>query len=95
MIAIISTISSAVQDVAQAAKEEYMDRDQERAGRIPIEQYAAVLVKADLPEPFARVIADSTAAIARGELATDSGDLQCLLGRPSTPAKLVIEQALA
>jgi NAD(P)H dehydrogenase (quinone) len=62
---------------------------------MPVEQYATVLVKAGLPEPFALVIADSTAAIARGELATDSGDLQRLLGRPSTPAKLVIEQALA
>jgi NAD(P)H dehydrogenase (quinone) len=33
--------------------------------------------------------------VARGELATDSGDLQRLIGRPSTPPKLVIEQALA
>jgi NAD(P)H dehydrogenase (quinone) len=62
---------------------------------MPVEEYDAVLVQAGLPDPFARVIADSTAAIARGELATDSGDLQRLLGRPSTPAKLVIEQALA
>ena len=59
------------------------------------EQYAAVLVEAGLPEPFARVIADSSAAIARGELATDSGDLRRLLGRPSTPVKRVIEQAVA
>ncbi|HWT22071.1 MAG TPA: SDR family oxidoreductase [Solirubrobacteraceae bacterium] len=61
---------------------------------MPIEQYAAVLVRAGLPEPVAQVLADASAAIARGELFTDSGDLQRLLDRPSTPIKTTFEQAL-
>jgi NAD(P)H dehydrogenase (quinone) len=43
---------------------------------MPVEQYAAVLAQAGLPEPVAPVLADASAAIARGELETDSGDLQ-------------------
>jgi NAD(P)H dehydrogenase (quinone) len=62
---------------------------------MPVEQYAAVLAQAGLPEPAAQVLADASAAIARGELETDSGDLQRLLGRPSTPVKTTFEQALA
>ena len=62
---------------------------------MPVEQYAATLVQAGLPEPVARVLADASAAIGRGELYTDSGDLQRLLGRPSTPVKHTFEQALA
>ena len=62
---------------------------------MPVEQYAAVLAQTGLPEPVAQVLADASAAIARGELFTDSGDLQRLLGRPSTPVKTTFEQALA
>jgi NAD(P)H dehydrogenase (quinone) len=62
---------------------------------MPVEQYAAVLAGAGLPEPVAQVLADASAAIARGELFTDSGDLQRLLGRPSTPVNRTFEQALA
>ncbi len=61
---------------------------------MPVEQYAAVLAEAGLPAPVAHAIADSSAAIARGELATGSGDLQRLIGRPSTPIKSTFEQAL-
>ncbi len=60
----------------------------------PAEQYAAVLVLAGLPEPVAQVLADASAAIGRGELFTDSGDLQRLLGRPSTPIKSTFDNAL-
>ena len=60
-----------------------------------IEQYAAVLVQAGLPEPVAQVLADASAAIGRGELFTDSGDLQRLLDRPSTPIKTTFENALS
>ena len=73
----------------------------EAAGRsvaytdMPVEQYAAVLAQAGLPEPVAHVLADASAAIARGELETGSGDLQRLIGRPSTPIKTTCHQALA
>jgi len=62
---------------------------------MPVERYAAVLVRAGLPEPVAQVLADASAAIGRGELFTDSGDLQRLLDRPSTPIKATFENALS
>jgi NAD(P)H dehydrogenase (quinone) len=62
---------------------------------MPVARYAAVLSGAGLPEPVAQVLADASAAIGRGELATDSGDLQRLLGHPSTPVKVTFEQAFA
>ena len=60
-----------------------------------VEQYAAVLAQAGVPEPVAQVLADASAAIGRGELFTDSGDLQRLLGRPSTPVKTTFDNALS
>ncbi len=52
---------------------------------LPQAEYAKVLVGAGLPEPFAEIIADSSAATARGELATATGELSRLIGRPTTP----------
>ncbi|MDO9409165.1 SDR family oxidoreductase [Patulibacter sp.] len=52
---------------------------------LPVEAYTEVLSKAGLPAPVDGVIADSSAAIGRGELTTDSGDLARLIGRPTTP----------
>ncbi len=60
---------------------------------MPVEQYAALLTQAGLPEPVAQVLADASAAIGRGELFTDSGDLQRLLGRPSTPIRTTFDNA--
>lgn len=48
------------------------------------EDYAALLISAGLPEPYANVLADSDTGIGRGELFTDSGDLSKLIGRPTT-----------
>ncbi|WP_137810272.1 MULTISPECIES: SDR family oxidoreductase [unclassified Gordonia (in: high G+C Gram-positive bacteria)] len=57
--------------------------------------YQAALVSAGLPEPVAAMLAGADAGISRGELDTDSGDLQSLIGRSSTPVAEVIAQALA
>ncbi len=54
-----------------------------------------MLVGLGLPEADAKVIADSDAGIARGELSTDSADLSRLLGRPSTPVAQTIREAIA
>jgi NAD(P)H dehydrogenase (quinone) len=62
---------------------------------MPADRYATVLTQAGLPEPVAHVLADASAAIARGEIFTDSGHLQLLLGRPSTPVNHTLDQALA
>ncbi|MBA4023798.1 MAG: SDR family NAD(P)-dependent oxidoreductase [Gordonia sp.] len=57
--------------------------------------YAAALVGAGLPEPVATMLAGADAGISRGELDTESGDLQSLIGRPSTPVADVIKAAIA
>lgn len=48
------------------------------------DDYAALLVSAGVPEPFAKVLADSDTGIARGDLFTESRDLSRLIGRPTT-----------
>lgn len=57
---------------------------------LPEEAFAGVLASFGLPEPFARMLADSDRGIARGELSTDRDDLRRLIGRaPTTPAEAV------
>lgn len=57
--------------------------------------YLAALVRAGLPEDYARALADADTGIAAGVLDVTSGHLQKLLGRPSTPALEVFRAALA
>lgn len=71
-----------------------------RSGR-PVEyrdlsedDYAQALVGAGLPEPYARVLADSDRGLARGELYTDSGDLRRLIDRPTTPWREAVGEAV-
>ncbi|GAB3136734.1 hypothetical protein GCM10027290_01000 [Micromonospora sonneratiae] len=61
---------------------------------LPVAEYARVLVGAGLPEPYANILADSDAGIARGELFTGSADLKQLIGRPTTPLTDVVTTAL-
>lgn len=57
---------------------------------LPEADYAKALLDAGVPEIGAKVLSDSDAGIARGELDTDSGDLRRLIGRPTTsPADAV------
>ncbi|MEU8900810.1 NmrA family NAD(P)-binding protein [Nocardia sp. NPDC048505] len=66
-----------------------------RYENLPEADYAAALEAAGLPGPYAAALADADAGIAAGILDVDSGDLQKLLGRASTPALEVIRAALA
>jgi len=61
---------------------------------LPEEEYAQVLIGAGVPEPFARVLADSDRGIARGELLTDSDELSRLIGRPATQLRDAVAAAL-
>jgi len=61
---------------------------------LPEEEYAQALMSFGLPEPVARMLADSDRGIARGELFTDSGDLRRLIGRPTTPLREAVAAAL-
>ncbi|MGW4207284.1 SDR family oxidoreductase [Lentzea sp. NPDC004789] len=51
---------------------------------VPAAQHRSILVGAGLPEFVADMLVDADRAIADGELASDSGDLRALLGRPTT-----------
>ncbi|MFD5807977.1 SDR family oxidoreductase [Rhodococcus aetherivorans] len=59
---------------------------------LPRDEYTKVLESAGVPAPMAAVLADSDAGIAVGALDTDSGDLQRLIGRPSTPVATALSR---
>ncbi|MEV0734260.1 SDR family oxidoreductase [Polymorphospora sp. NPDC050346] len=61
---------------------------------LPVDEYARTLAGFGLPEPVARMLADSDAGLARGDLHTDSGDLSRLVGRPTTPLPDAVAQHL-
>lgn len=61
---------------------------------LPEEEYAQALMSFGLPEPVARMLADSDRGIARGELFTESGDLRRLIDRPTTPPREAVAAAL-
>ncbi|MFC8759345.1 NmrA family NAD(P)-binding protein [Streptomyces sp. NPDC057193] len=54
-----------------------------------------ILTGAGVPEPFAAILVDVDRAIERGALARRTGDLTRLIGRPTTPIAVTIEEALA
>ncbi|NGO76912.1 SDR family oxidoreductase [Streptomyces sp. YC504] len=62
---------------------------------VPGEQHLAVLTGAGVPQPFAEILVDVDAAIARGHLARQNGDLARLIGRPTTPIADAIKAALS
>lgn len=61
---------------------------------LPEKEYAEALIGAGVPEPFAHVLADSDRGIARGELFTESDDLQRLIDRPPTSPDEAVRDAL-
>lgn len=62
---------------------------------LPEADYAAALEQSGLPAAVAKILADSDAGIAVGALDTDTGDLQKLIGRSSTPVAEVLAAALS
>ena len=61
---------------------------------VPESDYADALLGWGLPEPVARMLADSDRGIARGELYTDSDALHRLIGRPATPLSDAVRAAV-
>lgn len=61
---------------------------------LPEADYKAALLGAGLPEPFAALLADSDAGVAKGALFDDSRELSRLIGRPTTPFATTIAAAL-
>ena len=66
-----------------------------RYQNLPEADYAAGLVDAGIPAPFATVLADSDAGVGSGALDSDSTDLVELLGRPAVSFTEVIRSGLA
>ncbi|MFJ8850653.1 SDR family oxidoreductase [Streptomyces sp. NPDC102437] len=62
---------------------------------VPAATHQEILVGAGVPEFFAEILVDVDEAIARGLLATTSGDLARLIGRPTTPLAETVAAAVA
>ncbi|WP_404381574.1 SDR family oxidoreductase [Knoellia locipacati] len=62
---------------------------------LTVEDYAAALVQAGLPEGYAQVLAASDDGLKHGALLVETGDLSRLLGRPTTPLAQAIAAAVA
>lgn len=61
---------------------------------LPVEEYAAALVSAGLPEGYAAILADVDRAIAAGELDASGDDLHRLIGRGTTTLADAVAVAL-
>lgn len=83
------TLSELAQEISRQSGQPVVYRD------LPEAEYAEALIGVGVPEPFARVLADSDRGIARGELFTESGDLSRLIGRATTPPAEGIREGLA
>ena len=83
------TMSELAAEVARQSGREVVYRD------MPADAYAEALMGFGLPEPFARVLADSDLGAERGELFTDSDDLRRLIGRPTTTLAAAVAAALS
>ncbi|MBJ8347791.1 SDR family oxidoreductase [Antrihabitans sp. YC2-6] len=83
------TYAGLAAEISKVAGKEVVYQD------LPQAEYAKVLEQAGLPAGYAHVLADSDAGIAAGALDVDTGDLQKLIGRSSTPVAEVFRAALA
>jgi NAD(P)H dehydrogenase (quinone) len=61
---------------------------------LPVVDYRAMLMSFGLPAAVAYMLADADAAIARGELLNESGDLHRLIGRATTKLSDAIKAAV-
>jgi len=61
---------------------------------VPVDDYARLLAESGVPVSRASDLADSSAAVERGELEVTTGDLSRLIGRPTTPLSAAVAAAL-
>ncbi|MBF9066529.1 SDR family oxidoreductase [Streptacidiphilus fuscans] len=61
---------------------------------LPEADYVRALTGNGVPQVFAEILADADQGLRRGELATTSGDLARLIGRPTVPLKQALNSAL-
>ena len=61
---------------------------------MPEAEYKAILTSSGLPEGLAALLADSDTGASKGGLFDDSGQLSKLIGRPTTPLKESVAEAI-
>ncbi|BCW61417.1 SDR family oxidoreductase [Arthrobacter sp. StoSoilB22] len=83
------TMDQLASEISSAAGREVTYND------LPAHEYQQILVGVGVPDAFAEILADSDLGIARGDLLVTSGDLQKLIGRPSTPLSDAVRSAAA
>lgn len=62
---------------------------------LPPEEYARILASAGLPDFAVDLVVDADVQVSHGALATVTGDLRRLLGRPTTPLRTTVGTVLA
>jgi NAD(P)H dehydrogenase (quinone) len=83
------------------SKQEYADLLTRKSGKpVVVEDlseagYIAALLQAGLPEPIARILADSDSRSAGGWLFDDSRTLERAIGRPTVPLEQTLDAVLA
>lgn len=61
---------------------------------MPKADFKAALLSMGLPEPLAELIADSDIGASKGGLEDDGHQLSALIGRPTTPLRKLVEEAI-
>lgn len=61
---------------------------------LSVDEYAKVLLADGMPEPVAEMFAGTDACVADGWLADTPGTLAKLIGRPTTPLRVILAEAL-
>ncbi|WP_314324111.1 SDR family oxidoreductase [Paenarthrobacter ilicis] len=81
------TMGQLASEISDAAGREVTYKD------LPASDYQQMLEGVGVPGAFAEILADSDLGIARGDLLVTSGDLQKLIGRPTTPLSEAVRSA--
>ncbi|GAA2871344.1 SDR family oxidoreductase [Paenarthrobacter ilicis] len=81
------TMGQLASEISDAAGREVTYND------LPASDYQQMLEGVGVPGAFAEILADSDLGIARGDLLVTSGDLQKLIGRPTTPLSEAVRSA--
>jgi NAD(P)H dehydrogenase (quinone) len=61
---------------------------------LPAEDYTAILNTVGLPPFLVELLVDADVQVSKGALATTTGELSALIGRPTTPLSVSVAEAL-
>lgn len=83
------TLRDLAATIAAAARKPVVYNDMPKAG------FKGALLGMGLPEPLAELIADSDIGASKGGLEDNGHQLSALIGRPTTPLRKLVEEAIA